>query len=231
MKTIFFDIDNTLINHDIAEEKAANAFFDSQEILNNFYEKDDFISVWKSIARKYLIKYFNNEISFQQQKRLRIQEIYKNKLKEYEVDSLFDQFVKFYVRNLKLYEDVIPCLKQVKKYYKLGIISNGNSEQQKKKLIQMNLASFFKVIIISEDLKVSKPNVEIFQYASNKINEPISNCIYIGDNLQTDAIAANNAGMIGIWINRLNEPVQYENTISSLSDLNNILGMINGNYK
>lgn len=95
----------------------------------------------------------------------------------------------------------MPCLNALSNC-KLGIISNGNTEQQTKKLYQTGIAGRFDIVIISEDVKVSKPNPDIFLSACRRAGVEARQCSYVGDSLQNDALAAEAVGMKGIWLNR-----------------------------
>jgi len=102
---------------------------------------------------------------------------------------------------------------------------NGNAQQQCKKLTLLSIENYFEEIIISSDAGFSKPDVRIFEAAFEKSGISAKDCVYIGDRLETDAIAASNAGMRGVWLNRGN----YQNSkeieiISSLSEVSNLIG-------
>ncbi len=87
----------------------------------------------------------------------------------------------------------------------LGIISNGDKYQQRQKLRDLKIIERFEVIVISDDIGISKPNPEIFWYGCKKAKENLAKCYYVGDNLHTDAKAASEAGLKGIWLNREQE--------------------------
>ncbi|WCO02518.1 HAD family hydrolase [Psychroserpens ponticola] len=73
--------------------------------------------------------------------------------------------------------------------YELGVLSNFNSNLRtllKDKLPDIN----FKHIIISEEEGVSKPNIEFFECAIQKIGLKPNEILYIGDSLKLDVIPA-----------------------------------------
>jgi putative hydrolase of the HAD superfamily len=67
-------------------------------------------------------------------------------------------------------------------------------------------------ITISEEVGVHKPGKTIFRRAVAKLRQKPTDCIYVGDNLDVDAVAAVQQGgfAAGIWIDRSNE----ETTVS-----------------
>jgi putative hydrolase of the HAD superfamily len=53
------------------------------------------------------------------------------------------------------------------------------------------------------------------------VNESPKNCYYIGDDLEMDIIPCMKIGMRGIWINRINKEVKFNNikVVFNLEDL------------
>ena len=148
--------------------------------------------------------FFANQISFQQQCRKRLREIFQTDISDEQADRLAAIYLKFYESNWGLFDDVIPCLNLFRSR-KLGIISNGQKVQQRQKLRNLSIIERFAVIIISDDIGVSKPDPKIFRYGCKTANKKPADCYYVGDNLDTDAKAASAAGLTGIWLNREQE--------------------------
>nr|WP_156291906.1 HAD family hydrolase [Oceanobacillus salinisoli] len=199
---IFFDIDGTLLNHERAEEAGAIEFL--KEYKDELkLSGSDFVKIWYDLSDKYFEKFLEEELSFQEQRRMRMKELFGNHLTDEQADKKFNHYLMFYRQNWKVYEDVIPCLEQLKKQgNRLGIISNGDYHQQMEKLEGINIKGYFDCIITSSEIGVSKPNAAIFIEACNLAGVQINESPYIGDRLETDAIGSKNAGMKGIWLNR-----------------------------
>lgn len=102
---------------------------------------------------------------------------------------------------LKPDPEVVPTLIALRdKGYKLGIISNGKSVKQWEKIIRLGLHHFFDIVVISEEVGSEKPDTKIFEVALQKLNVEPYEAVYVGDNLETDILGANKAGMISIRI-------------------------------
>ncbi|WP_211750392.1 HAD-IA family hydrolase [Paenibacillus sp. Marseille-Q4541] len=136
----------------------------------------------------------------------------------------FQIHLNLFEENWKPFEDVIPCL-EAHKEYRLGIITNGDSTQQRQKLKKIGIFDYFEIVIAAGDIGVSKPNTEIFRYACSMAQEHPADRIYIGDNLETDIFPCEKIDMKGIWLNRKNEIKGQEHirTIKILFDLPKIL--------
>ncbi len=73
---IFFDIDGTLLDHDYAERQGILDFLRTNPSLASFTEQQ-IIETWKELSRKYFEEFLMNKLSFQDQKRARIIELFE----------------------------------------------------------------------------------------------------------------------------------------------------------
>jgi putative hydrolase of the HAD superfamily len=199
---IFFDIDRTLINHQHAQDAAVKLFWQKFSVLLP-YSPGEFGKHWQAVMEKHFATFTRGEITFIEHRRRRIREIFQAEsyLADDETDKRFAIYLQHYEKNWALFDDVLSCLNALSNR-KLGIISNGNIEQQTKKLYQTKILDKFDTIVISEEIGVSKPKPEIFLIACLRAGVKTQQCIYVGDSLQNDALAAEAVGMKGIWLNR-----------------------------
>jgi len=223
---IFFDIDGTLLDHDHAVRAAAAAF--RQQHADVFPEPpEEFIARWRTVGKKHDDRFVAGEISFQQQRRARLRELFgpERPLADAEADALFDDYLAHYEANWQLYPDVAACLESLRPVG-IGVISNGGSAQQRRKLEVLGIGSLFAVVVISDDLGVAKPEPGIFTFACRQAGRPPSECFYVGDRLQTDAEASARAGLLGIWLNRKGETA--ETTVPVISTLKDLGTLVSG---
>lgn len=205
VKIIFFDIDGTLLDHDRAERIGAMGFLKKHTNELQFSDTE-FVKLWYNLSSKYFKKFLTKELSFKEQRRMRIKDLFSQQLSDEQADSKFCIYLELYKQNWLAFEDVIPCLLELKQLgFRIGIISNGNYMQQLEKLNDMGIRHYFDCVITSSEIGVAKPNAIIFQEACRQANVQIQECYYIGDRLETDAIGSINAGMNGIWINRIDK--------------------------
>lgn len=82
-------------------------------------------------------------------------------------------------------------------------------------------------IIISDDVKVNKPDTRIFELALADIKSKAQSALFIGDHPLNDIKSANEAGFTTVWIScgRSWNIAGYspDDTISSLSELISII--------
>jgi len=193
-----FDLDDTLLDHRGADHAAAGVL---HKIHAASKSHDEFLISWKQAQDRHYKRYYAGEISFQEQRRARIREVLAQQMEDVEADNLFDDYLKAYQENWRLFDDVLPCLDKLSSF-RLGIITNGDGAQQRRKLKKFGLADRFDCIVISGECGLSKPNKEIFLSACNLMKEDPTNAVYVGDRYDLDAVASRAAGLIGIWLDR-----------------------------
>jgi putative hydrolase of the HAD superfamily len=147
---IFFDLDDTLLDHETAARAGATDFF--KTYCSSFTEDlETFLIRWEKVAEKYfqsnsLVKY-----SLLEQRRMRVRELFSSTLTDGEADARFETYLDTYEASWKLYPDAIPCLKSLQGQ-KLGLITNGEGEQQRLKIQRTGLGSYFSTVIISREV-------------------------------------------------------------------------------
>lgn len=222
---IFIDIDGTLVDHEGAERAGARSFFEShrRELGQSV---DEFVRSWHSVAEKHIRRHLRGQISFQEQRRARLRELFlpSRELTDEEADQLFESYLRDYEDNWTLFPEVRESLTGLAASYKLGIISNGDSQQQRRKLHSTGIDTFFSTVLISGDIGISKPESDIFLNACGQAGLRPNQCCYVGDNIHDDAIAAENAGLLGIWVNRNAEKSRaHVLEVNSLSGVNSLI--------
>jgi 5'-nucleotidase len=85
---------------------------------------------------------------------------------------------------------------------RLGIITNGFTELQEARLARTGLAHHFDVLVISEQIGMTKPHREIFDHALSLMGNPARDqVLMVGDNPDSDILGGINAGLDTCWVN------------------------------
>jgi putative hydrolase of the HAD superfamily len=218
-KAIFFDLDDTLLDHSGAERTAALRFHSQHRDRLRCSEKE-FHILWKECAERHMASYLTGSVSFTEQRRRRIRELFSSDVEDDDADKLFSSYLAQYEKAWSLFPDVLPCLDRLSRHI-LGVITNGNSEQQHKKLKTVGIADRLAIVLTSEEAGIAKPDPRIFHLAGKRAGVDLSRCYYVGDRLDADAHAATNAGLTGIWLNRngTQGTGSYANTKCDLNNL------------
>ncbi|MBS3139913.1 HAD family hydrolase [Candidatus Woesearchaeota archaeon] len=221
---IFFDLDDTLINHGLASRQAALEIYESYKTEINSsprqpYTSEQFI---KALQERHIIRfeqYLRGELTFQEQREARFRDVFGSNLSEGKIEKAVSQWMNSYRNHWQLFSDVLPCLDRLAEH-QLGIITNADREQQLDKLTATGIINYFSAIICSSDYSFSKPDERIFREACRQMNCDPKQIYFIGDNLEKDARASARAGMRGIWLNRYGkEKAADVEMIGSLDEL------------
>ncbi len=155
---VFFDIDGTLLDDRSATTHAAMAFFKTFSSQLNC-PGAAFVSVWEELLHRHFARFVRGEISFEEHRRCRIRELFTQEtLSDGEADARFGVYLRCYESHWSLFADVLVCLERLSSM-PLGIISNGNSDQQHQKLKRTGILERFSTVVISEEVGASKPEV------------------------------------------------------------------------
>lgn len=178
-KSIIFDLDDTLYNE--------------IDYLNSAY-KEIATAIAKNCSGIFTVEnIYNHLLLFYAQKKDAFQEIIikynpKNLVKE---DLL--RIYRNHYPSINLAAENENLLKQlISKGYKLGLITDGRSIQQRNKIKALNIEKYFDYILISEEFGKEKPNQANFNYFVQLLGE--STFYYVGDNVNKDFISPNKIG-------------------------------------
>ncbi|MBI1224148.1 MAG: noncanonical pyrimidine nucleotidase, YjjG family [Bacteroidetes bacterium] len=96
--------------------------------------------------------------------------------------------------------DLVENLKQKK--YRMGLITNGLREVQRSRIAQAKMDHYFDVVVVSDEIGVSKPHLGFFEYTYEKMGVPDkTEVIVVGDSLNSDIQGGNNFGVDTCWYN------------------------------
>jgi putative hydrolase of the HAD superfamily len=203
IKAVVFDIDGTLVDYLGAQRAGLEKLYAVLEEAQRV-SLDAFVAIWRREDARYWQQYQAGEITFVQQRLFRVKAVFESLgecLMDEQAMIIFRTYLAAYEASWKLYDDVLPCLDALSGY-RLAVISNGDSGQQRRKLERTGIASRFESVVISGDLGVYKPHPEIFQRSLQELGVAAEEAVYIGDDLEADALGAQGVGMRAIWLAR-----------------------------
>jgi putative hydrolase of the HAD superfamily len=195
---VLFDLDDTLLDDGAATRSAARRLHGRVRSKEPF---EAFHKAWGHAIAQHFPRYLAGELTFQGQRRERLRQVVDASLSDDDADRLFDEYHAEYQAAWTVFPDVLPCLSDLS-HVRVGVITNGNGQQQRLKLQRTGLIERFACVVISEECGFAKPNSEVFLHACELGNEKPGNVIYVGDRYDTDAVAARSAGLQGIWLDR-----------------------------
>ena len=183
MKAIIFDLDNTLYN---VEQYCFGAFEEIAECLSKKHDLS------KQESYKRVVKLWRGKTSM-------YSHLFDELLDLLDLGNELENVIEIfnnYDGELKPYPDVIPTLRELKKRNcKLGMITDGNVERQKRKIRLLGLEGFFDAIVFTKELDNPKPSEIPFQEAISELKTTPQKPFYVGDNPLIDFEGAKKVGM------------------------------------
>ena len=222
---LLVDIDNTIFNFDIAEDKAIHIALKhynidpTEDIVKKFKEINE--SLWRQFElgnitkEKLLEKRFEDLFVFLENK-------------EYVSNNISKDINKYYLTQLASSSDLMPnayeCLKQLAKSHKIYPVTNGVYNTQTKRINNSIVKEFFSRIYISEQIGIQKPHKEFFDYVFNDLKiKDKSKVLLIGDSLTADILGGINYGIDTVWYN-YNQ--KTSSNIKAKYEINDLLELI-----
>jgi HAD superfamily hydrolase (TIGR01549 family) len=209
-KAVLFDVDETLFDRILAQKTVLELIvrqlpqvftgYASERVLAAFLESDQlYTDMFNSGAasegsRDKRSLLFLQLLGIDEKYTARITELY---VKDYPT-------VKAHV------DGAIPVVKGLSHKFKLGVVSNGFTDVQYRKLENMGLRDLFSCVVLSEEFGIRKPDSRIFHRAATLLHMQPQECLYVGDSYTNDVIGAKNAGMHVCWFNRDSQQIPDE---------------------
>lgn len=231
IEAVIFDIDGTLVDHHRAIEEGIEEFFE-EYFFDSDIELDEFKEIWEEEHDKFVEQFLDGEITFEEQRVLRVKGVFDRAGKDIDEKTAreyFDFYLDAYERGWELFGDVLDCLDSLDGY-RLAILSNGDSSQQRQKLMDTGIEDHFEEVVISDDIGVAKPEKPVFDEIVDRLGVDHDECVYIGDSYGADFVGADEAGMYACLIDRdLDVEVEFVDDnfkIDSLENVPKIFGKI-----
>ncbi|QLB14224.1 noncanonical pyrimidine nucleotidase, YjjG family [Mannheimia granulomatis] len=122
-------------------------------------------------------------------------------------------------------EGVIETLNALYGKVKMGIITNGFTELQRKRLLNTQTEHFFEILVVSEQIGAAKPDRQVFDYAFALMDEfDRTKVLMVGDTLASDILGGNNSGIDTCWLNV--SKIKNETHIKPTYEIHNIKQII-----
>ncbi|XHH08546.1 MAG: HAD family hydrolase [Candidatus Bathyarchaeia archaeon] len=119
-----------------------------------------------------------------------------------EEKNTVDLYNKEYLKNRQSVPGSIELLTTLMNYAKLGVISNGQIDQEMEKLKACKIDKLLDYFIIYENDCYKKPCKQLFEIALEKMDVTPANAVYVGDSWKCDILPAVDVGIKAVWLNR-----------------------------
>ena len=197
---VYFDIDDTLLNHRHAERAALQEVRNQMPVLQKI-PVEELWSTYGTINRGLWEQYGRGEITRQQLQHLR----FSLTMGELAIPDSFQEaistlYMKLYRKSWTWMSGAEEALKQIHARTPVGFLTNGFAEVQLAKQKAFDLGAYSDIYVISEDVGCMKPSACIFDHATKQAGVDAADILYVGDSFNSDIQGAKRFGWQTAWL-------------------------------
>lgn len=209
VRTIFFDLDNTLVDHTHAQRSALGDVYNRYRAVFHLISCEEFIAEYEKVNDKLWTALANNELTVEELRiqsfMLTLQHLFSlTPLIKYDLRDAFEMgpyYRSQYEKYTREIEGATQILHALSGKYSLGVLSNGFTYIQNIKLDQLGWRKFFSHVVLSEEVGVMKPHAGIFEAAVSASKHSPVELAFVGDHFFNDVAAAKRFGWNTVWYN------------------------------
>ena len=217
IKAIIFDAYGTLFDVNSAAEKCKDKIGDKWENFANYWRTTQLEYTWlRSLMKRHKDFWQVTEDSLDKS------------MKAFKIESSMRNELLDLYKTLSPFSEVPNTLKSLKdKNYKLAILSNGTPALLEELVKSNNLKDIFDDIFSIEEVKVYKPDSQVYNIPVKKYQIQKNEFAYLSANTW-DLSGAGNYGFNPVWVNRNNsifDNLDYKPT-HEVQNLNQLLDIV-----
>lgn len=149
------------------------------------------------------------------------------------VEELAAAFIAERRRRHVPFPDAKSVLEELRRSYRLALVTNGPPDLQREKLEISRLAPYFELVIISGELGIGKPDPRIFEHTLRELSLSPKEAAMIGNSLERDVVGAKQVGLYAVWVKRPDSEIPLQGsecapdgTVLELSELPKVLARL-----
>lgn len=174
---------------------------------------------------EYIVRF---EEAFMLKKFNTLAEAFENVCRAFEVEptkEVIDKLIGIWNKNMLLampFEDSTKVLEELKKSYKLVLVSNTNCFSIEPVMEKFDLKKYFDAVVLSYEAGVLKTNPKMFELILKKLKLKKEEAMMVGDSIASDIKGAEAAGIKAVLVDRRGSR-DYKDKVSSLNELKSFL--------
>ena len=198
-KVILFDADETLFDFKKAEREA---FKNTMIEFGVSYDESYHFNIYKEINTAIWKELEEGLITQEKLKTERFRRFIEKIEMDFNENDFATTYMKYLGEGSFLFEGAKELIEDLSDKYILSIVTNGLTAVQERRVKKSVIAKYFKDIVISEEVGISKPNPDIFEHAINNLGKfSKDEVLMIGDSLNSDIRGGINYNIDTCWYN------------------------------
>jgi YjjG family noncanonical pyrimidine nucleotidase len=203
---IYFDLDNTLLDHTSAENEAQKVTYRQYTELQ-MVPIAEWLHTYAEINHALWQQYQMDDIDREELQLARFRDsMLKLGLDPSQSSEIGAAYMGHYRNYWNWIDGARQAIEEVSGRIGTGIITNGFRETQQKKYEVLELNRYCSQFLISEDVGKMKPHPEVFDQATEMAGVKRENILYVGDSYSSDIVGGRNAGWKTAWYTAFSTP-------------------------
>lgn len=203
---LFFDLDDTLLDHTGAEAHAQRETFAAFDGFFGGVAFADWLAAYRTSNASLWAAYGRAEIDREELHRRRFADpLAAFGLDRGAAEEVGTAYLERYQRAWRLNDGAEELLAAAAQLGEVGILSNGFRELQRAKIARFDLGRWVRHVVLSEDVGAMKPSRVIFDAAVREAcgdGDPNGRRkLYLGDHFEVDVVGARRAGWLPVLYN------------------------------
>jgi FMN phosphatase YigB (HAD superfamily) len=199
IRFIYFDLDDTLLDHKAAE-RASLLYCHQQLPMFRDIEVEQLVSTYRILNKQLWHEYGVGDID----RPTLSQRRFEGTLEQLGLsDPDPDAFGQVYISVYRKYWSWVPGARltweKVRSQWPVGIITNGFADLQKEKFKRFGFDLSADALVISEEVGFMKPHPAIFEHSAQLAGVDPHQILYVGDSPSSDVAGAAGAGYRTAW--------------------------------
>lgn len=255
IKAVVWDIDDTLFDYAGADTAGMRAHLLAEELLERYGTAEEALALWRALTDRHWTRFAAGDVDFQEQRRARVRDflaagatvgpIAARQIAARQiasggvaagwddaaVDAWFGRYLAHYEAAWTLFPDTLPALDALGIAYRHAVLSNGAVAAQERKLRALGVRDRFEALLCADGLGVSKPHSAAFRAVCAALDLAPAEVAYVGDQLDTDARGARDAGLLGIWLDRGGDTRDLPDGVRRITGLDELPALLDGDTR
>lgn len=190
MEAVLFDLDGTLLNREVTFRRFLERQFSRLPGILGSVPMSEYVKCAEEFDRR---GYSNQQYTFREAS-------LALSLPSGAADRLLNDFEQSFPDECVPFPGLRRMLVQLRGHHVLtGIVTNGSSKRQRRKVSMMGLGPLMDAVIVSEEVGLSKPDVAIFQAALDQLGVSPAHAMHVGDHPDADINGARRSGLFAVW--------------------------------
>lgn len=207
VEAVLLDVDDTLVDTRGAFAQALALV--AQEYLPHLGADryGELLAAWRADRGGYYRAYTRGQTDHRSQRMARANDLHALFGGPVLDDAAYEvwdaRFEAGFVAGWAAHPDAGPCVDRLLAAgVQVGAVTNARVEYQEGKLARTGFGDRVPVLVGVDTLGVGKPDPRVFHEACARLGTDPAHTVYVGDELDVDAVAARAAGLVGVWLDR-----------------------------